>query len=261
VLLRDREGMTLAIGQASHAWVSGQLARAWGNDQFPAPEPFEEMCLAAEQHDIGWSDWDLRPTLCPATGRPYSFLELPPAEHVALWSGAPGRLLTQSRYAALLVSMHGTTLQGRRDLDQLEPGDRALVQRYLQEQRELQEELIGLLGADRRRLAGNRALIWAWDGISLALCLGWQTLTNDVPAGSGSAALSLRMTGEDEFTLRPWPFRAARLELRCEGRELAGPFDDEWAMHEALDRAPSTALSFTLSCGGASCPRLGAPSP
>jgi hypothetical protein len=247
VVLREQDGTSFAVGQASHAWISGQLARAWGNGQFPAPQPFEEVCLAAEQHDVGWTDWDLRPSLNPDTGLPYSFGELPVAEHIELWSGAPDRLLTQSRYAALLVSMHGAALQTRRDLDRLAPADRAVVQRYLAEQCELQDELIALLGADRDEVARNRRLVWAWDGISLALCLGWQTLMNDVPAASGSAELSLAMTGPDVFSIEPWPFGANRLELHCEGRELAGPFEDEQAMREALDRAPSTTLSFTLT--------------
>ena len=49
------------IGQPAHAWVSGQLARAWGNAAFPAPAPREPFCLAAEQHDVGWADADLAP--------------------------------------------------------------------------------------------------------------------------------------------------------------------------------------------------------
>jgi hypothetical protein len=48
----DDDG-ALAIGQLSHSWLSGQLARAWGNDRFIAPEPREEIVLGAQQHDIG----------------------------------------------------------------------------------------------------------------------------------------------------------------------------------------------------------------
>jgi hypothetical protein len=247
VLLRKpADGTTIAIGQASHAWISGQLARAWGNDPFGVPEPREEVCLAAEQHDIGWTEWDLHPALNPDTGLPYSFMELPVSAHIELWSGAPSKLETQSRYAALLCSMHGCKLQTRRDPDKLAAADRALVERYLDEQRALQEELIGLLGADRDQLARNRRLLWAWDGISLALCLGWQTLMNEVPAISGDAELSLELTGSDLFALDPWPFRAPRVELRCEGRELEGPFEDERSVRDALDRAPSVELSFTV---------------
>jgi hypothetical protein len=246
MLLRNDEETTLAIGQASHAWISGQLARAWGNQDFAAPEPFEEVCLAADQHDVGWNECDLRPSLNPATGLPYSFIELPVSTHVELWSGAPAKLLTQSRYAAVLVSMHGTTLQSRRDLDALEAADRVLVEGYLAEQRRLQEQLIALLAADRDQLARNRRLLWAWDGISLALCLGWQTLMSDVPTATGSTELALEMTGTDVFTLNPWPFDARRLQLHCEGRRLLGPLDGDEAIAEALDRAPSVSLSFTL---------------
>ena len=56
-----RRGEDLVVGQPAHAWVSGQLARAWGNAAFPAPAPREPFCLAAEQHDVGWADADLEP--------------------------------------------------------------------------------------------------------------------------------------------------------------------------------------------------------
>jgi hypothetical protein len=97
VLLREEGGDVLCIGQASHAWISGQLARAWGNDLFPPPSPREEVCLAAVQHDIGMAGWDLQPSLNPATGRPHSFLEMPLPVHLELWTAAPSKLLTQSR--------------------------------------------------------------------------------------------------------------------------------------------------------------------
>ena len=62
-------GSVVAIGQASHAWLSGQLARAWGNDAFAAPAPREEVVLGALQHDIGMADWD-RDAGAPTRHRP-----------------------------------------------------------------------------------------------------------------------------------------------------------------------------------------------
>src|SRR5882757_3725288 len=76
VILRRDGDAVLAIGQASHAWLSGQLARAWGNDRFPVPAPFEEVCLGALQHDIGMAEWDLRPERHPETGLPKQFFEV-----------------------------------------------------------------------------------------------------------------------------------------------------------------------------------------
>src|SRR5437763_10480622 len=145
MLLRQEGRSVLAIPQQSHAWISGQLARVWGNDRFPSPEPWEEVCLAAEQHDIGMAGWDLEPTLNPDTGLPHSFLEMPLEVHLGLWDAAPRRLLVQSRYAALLVSMHGSRLYRRRNLDELEAAQAEAVRSYLERQRAFQEWLIASL--------------------------------------------------------------------------------------------------------------------
>ena len=102
MLVREDGDAVLAIGQASHAWLSGQLARAWGGDAVVPLQPREEVCLAAEQHDVGMARWDLAPALNPDTGRPRSFMEMELAVHLRLWRAAPENLLTQSRYAALL---------------------------------------------------------------------------------------------------------------------------------------------------------------
>src|SRR3954447_15129244 len=116
VLLRRDGDDVIAIGQPAHWWVSVQLARVWGNDRFGAVEPWEEVCLAAEQHDVGMADWERAPTLNPATGLPRSFMELELDEHLDIWWQAAPLVLPQSRYAAVLVSMHGTALYERRDL-------------------------------------------------------------------------------------------------------------------------------------------------
>src|SRR5215218_10899380 len=134
-------GDGLLVGQPAHAWVSGQLARAWGNAAFPPPAPREPFCLAAEQHDVGWADADLAPVAGP-DGRPLSFMEQPRSVHVAIWRGAARRLLAQSRYAALLVSLHGTSLYERWvDPDAYGPEIGAAIREYLDGQRGLQAKL------------------------------------------------------------------------------------------------------------------------
>jgi hypothetical protein len=248
MLLREQADAVLAIGQASHAWVSGQLARVWGNDQFAAPEPREDVCLAAEQHDVGMAEWDLRPSLNPRTGLPHSFTELPVETHVSLWAEAPGKLLSQSGYAALLVSMHGTALNERRDPATLSASHGKLVRDYLKRQRRLQATLAGQLGADRGELARNQRLLWTWDSLSLALCLRWRELRlRTVPATDGSLELSLREQEPDRFTLDPWPFASQRVEVHCEGRCLHGRFGTEAQLHEALKLAPLIKTSFALA--------------
>ncbi len=141
MLLRPDGDAVICIGQASHAWLSGQLARAWAE-----VEPREEVCLAAEQHDVGMAQWDLAPALNPETGRPQSFMEMALDVHLGLWSAAPQRLFTQSRYAAALVSMHGTALYEMRDLEKMSVEDADKVRTYLAGQRALQRELAEQVG-------------------------------------------------------------------------------------------------------------------
>lgn len=256
MLLRGDDRGSLAIGQASHAWISGQLARAWGNADFPAPEPYEEVCLAAEQHDVGMAAWDLSPSRDPQTGLPHSFMEMPLPVHLELWRHGPRRLLSQSRYAALLVSIHGSRLYARRDLDQLDPAEANAVRDYLAEQREFQEQLLASLRADPSAGASarpepvgcNSQLIWIWDYLSLALCLDWApTTAHKVPAAEGPMELALEPTPSPRrATLKPWPFGKAVVALRCEGRRLSAPTGSEEELRSALAQAPWETLELEL---------------
>jgi hypothetical protein len=243
----DRDGVIL-IGQASHAWISGQLARAWGNERFAAPDPFEEVCLAAEQHDVGWIERDLEPVLDPSSGWPQSFMQTALDEHLALWRAAPDRLLSQSRYAALLVSLHGSALYGRRRPDQMTPVDRAKIESYLRGERERQNRLASQLGVGPEERTRNQRLIFAWDAISLALCLGWPPRAIDqVPVEGGETVeLSFEPGGGERSRLEPWPFALRSLEVCCEGVRLDRRPRDRGELLELLRGAAPRRMSFTL---------------
>jgi hypothetical protein len=228
VLLREGGEAVVCIGQPAHAWLSGQLARAWTLEPV---EPWEEVCLAAEQHDLGMADWDALPELNSSTARPYSFMEMPLATHLRLWTAAPARMLTQSRYAALLVSMHGTALYEMRDLARMSAADADAVRTYLAAQRALQEALGA--GLDAEQVRRNQRLLWIWDFLSLGLCLGWE--------GRSVEGVTLKAD-----TIDPWPFAADRVLLRTEGRRLEGRFHDEASLHVALAAAPWVELRFEL---------------
>lgn len=254
LLRRDDRGV-LAIGQPSHAWVSGQLARAWGNQRFGAVEPFEEVCLAAEQHDIGMAVWDLEPTLNPDTGLPHSFIEMPLETHLGLWTAGPRRLLAQSRYATLLASMHGARLYEMRDLEKLSAPEAEAVTSFLAGQRAFQDELVGSLRTDPAMAAAaepatvkrNSDLIWSWDFMSLALCLDWAPCTvRRVPTASEPADLELTAAGPGASGLDPWPFAADTMTVRCEGRRLGETYETEQALQAALANAPWETAHFEL---------------
>jgi Protein of unknown function (DUF3891) len=257
MLLREvDEDAVVAIGQAAHAWLSGQIARAWGNERFGEVVPREDVCLGATQHDIGMALWDREPGFNPRTGLPCSFMEMPLPLHLELWSAAPHRVATQSRYAALLVSLHGTALYGQRDLARLEPQAAAAIRAYLAGQRDLQRELIRQLRSDPAAapsssdalIERNQRLVLGWDWLSLALCLRWApTRFEGVPAADGPVAIELAPgSGADVLTLDPWPFRSERVELKTEGRLLRGRFADEASMRAAIDAAEWVTVRFAL---------------
>lgn len=230
----------VCVGQASHAWISGQLARAWGNAEFAAPDPLQDVCFAVEQHDAGMAEWDLHPALDPQTGRPLSFLKMPEATHLQLWSAAPGKVMATSPYAALLVSMHGTSLMRHR-----EPS--AAVEAYLAEQQRLQTELLVALGEDEERVTRNRQLLWALDHLSLTLLVeGWSPAS---VVGPGRVELLVEVIREGLAIVDPWPFAGPDVRVSCWGRRLEGRYEQEGHLHAALERAPFRRLQFTLRPG------------
>jgi hypothetical protein len=252
MLLRpDGDGAVVAIGQASHAWLSGQLARAWGNGRFARPEPHEEVCLGAEQHDVGMAEWDRTPARHPETGLPREFFAMDRRTHLALWAAAPGKMLTQSAYAALLVSLHGTGL-----LERFPPrtaGDaelERLIAEHLGAQRRLQQRLAVELGAADDELLRNQALLAAWDDLSLALCRNQAPHdVHGVPVtGDESTTLALRRGGGDvpAWTLDPWPFAGDVLRVQAEGRRLTGTYGDDAELHAVLRRAPLVRVVLEL---------------
>ncbi len=244
MLIRDDGDSWLAIPQPAHALLSGQVARAWGNDRFATPDPYEGVCLGAEQHDVAWAQWDLRPPLNAQQRRAASFLEAPFDERLAIWDGAPDKVLAQDPLAALLVSLHGRNVHTLYlNADFLEPAQAAAVAAYLERERVFQERLFPLLPIAREDAERAAALVLCVDALSLRLCHGWPA--GDLPPVDG---ITISCTPVDEVTatLDPWPLSVPQLEVVINARRMSERFDDEPALHAALGAAPWTTLRWTL---------------
>jgi hypothetical protein len=78
--------------------------------------------MAAEQHDIGWLDWETEPTFNPGTGRPHLFREVGAAAHAPMWTKGVQRACDAwGTHVALLASRHGGVQAGfKKMLEQLD---------------------------------------------------------------------------------------------------------------------------------------------
>ncbi|HIC88428.1 MAG TPA: DUF3891 family protein [Anaerolineae bacterium] len=249
----------LIIPQPAHAWLAGQLALHWGNDRFVRPAPRAEVILAISQHDNGWAEWEQEPHLNPETGQPRSFKEVELNEHLGIWHRGVARMLLQNRYAALLLSLHSTSLYAPRLRDEATlPHERDRIRAYLGEQEALQKELRQALTEDERyaqaleeaSLQANLCLLKACDALSLHLCGGATkpfTLT-DVPERAADVRTTIRVTpGQDAWQLSPYPFDEEPLEVHVEARVLSQvQFEDEVDFHTALGISKVERLSWQL---------------
>jgi hypothetical protein len=255
MLVRPEGDAVLLIAQPAHAAVAGQLARAWGNERFGAVEPFAEVCLGAELHDIGWVEWERNPTLNPSTGLPHTFLEVSAGTRADIWGPAAETALPFGRYAALLVSLHGTGLYEMFGVGNASAVDAERMRQAVERNYRLQERLLVSLRGDEvmgdyasdAAVRRNRRLVAAWDGMSLALCHG---LTSErafraVPAADGEIDVTFRPAA-DSVTVDPWPFSDGDVAVRIDCRRVAGRFTDEAAMRAAIDAAEWVTLSVRL---------------
>jgi Protein of unknown function (DUF3891) len=257
MLHRKVEEGLIIISQPAHAWVSGQLARHWGNKIFGEFTPREEVLQAAALHDIGFLDWERKPTLNPQTGLPHTFLDLPVPVHLDIWSKGIQQMLRYGRYPALLVSMHFTWLC-RTHGAQLPEEQHQLEENFLEDQAALQTTLLTSLRNDfyyeayssEEIIALNRQLVSLWDWLSLLLCMGFpeECVVDKVPALNELTQLRLKpVQGEStKVAVEPWPFRDERVTITCEGRQLLKSYSNERELRKAIRAASPITLKFDL---------------
>ncbi|MDQ6906010.1 MAG: DUF3891 family protein [Chloroflexota bacterium] len=248
------EGMVV-IGQPAHARLVGSVGRAWGRPPFGMPPHPDETLLAAEQHEVGMLPWEIAPTFNPATGLPHAYLELSRADHLALWRDAGSLMLTQSRYAALLVSRHGVWIFSQYDRPPDDPAERAAVAAYLHRERAFQSRIRASLAAEPAyreavrppTLRQSHFVFTIWDRIAVHACYGMPVPEWGVPAvyrwdrvpiSGGTMPLTLSFVAPDRWTLDPWPITVDELRLVGEGRLLRNHYGNETEMREALEIAP-----------------------
>jgi hypothetical protein len=236
MLFRDQSSGVLAISQPAHAWISGQILRAW-RERLPEP-----LLLAAEQHDIGWLDWETTPSFNPQTGRPHMFREIGAAMHAPMWiKGVERARAAWGAHVALLVSRHGGVIYRRYvDRHRVAEADAAAADQYLASQAPVEQAWAAMLRLDDEIMRRETAFVALADALSLALCGDLKApLELEAPVRA-SETVRLRLADKPDapftFTLSPWPFGEDALTFEAEARALpaGGRFPDEAAMRRWL---------------------------
>ena len=250
MLFREDIPASLAISQLTHAWISGQLLAAWA-DRLERP-----LVLAAEQHDIGWIDWETSPSFDAGTGRPHLFRDVGAAVHAPMWAlGVDRALGAWGARVALLISRHGGVIYRRfSDRHRLAEADAIAAEHYLTTQAPLEENWARTLGLDATVLDHDTALIAFADTVSLALCGELKTpLEVEAPGRDGDLRRLRLMSAADDlghFLLSPWPFRDGELIVEGEARPLPdGRFADAAAMQAWLAAPERVTFRVRLTPG------------
>lgn len=235
MLVQRRTDGTRLVRQHDHALMAGGLAGSWvGAEGDPGGLPFR-VVLSTALHDLAWRELDAEPLHDPESGRPYGFDDHPVEPKLAAYRAGLNRVEEISGYAALLGSLHYSSLVD---------GERAGG--FLAAEEERRARLRRELGtrAPERRVRSDLAWLKFFDGLSIRLCLtapggleealpAW--LDPGAPLAPPDGGPPVRLEWEDERTavLDPSPL-AGLVELEVPIRELPGT---RWEEPEALRRA------------------------
>jgi hypothetical protein len=237
----------LLILQVDHSKVTGWFAAHWGNDKFARPTPYASMVLAAQEHDTGWWDWEIKPQLS-SEGSPPDYIgsikHLGEKIWLDFYRHGIQRLAEQDPYAGYIVSLHadGLLTQGRGLLKYMP--DYSVypeVKEFLSEQESYRAQLMTQLkgSAEYRdfisdeQLWTNFKLMEAYDQMGQFVCNRYpfnathrkngpsNTLSN-VPAptkpGSGDTILTFIIEDESRARVEPYPFDIDPLVVSFQGR-------------------------------------------
>ena len=241
------EARLLLILQTDHSRIAGLLAAHWGNDQFAKLRPYASMVLAAQEHDSGWWDWEIKPSV-NEQGYPSDYIgsikHLGQGVWLDLYRRAIERLASRDLYAAYFVSMHGEALltQGMGLLPSM-PDYRndPAVQNFIAEQKAPRARWLAQLQADpalapwtqESHLWINFKMMEVFDQFaqfvsnrypfnSQARKNGPTNKLSNVPVpvadGKPDVTLTIDVQNEREAIVSPYPFDVSPLRVSFEGR-------------------------------------------
>jgi Protein of unknown function (DUF3891) len=258
----------LAIMMHEHTALSGQFARAFGNDRFEPAMPAELVVYVVAHHDAGWADFDRDPATDEKTGLPYNLVETP-AQYITVTSRqSPDFNQRHHAYCGLLSSMHSWGLYNGRYgisnlvlIDRFPPQDRPIVQKMLDAELARQSKLKAEMARDaqvsawldERHVFQNYKQLQFCDTLALyfnrthASARGEQAFGHVPLDMEQDATVTIRPRAPGVYELSPYPFAANDAEFAFAGR-LIEPHQQEtnggWPA--VLKKAPTQWERFRL---------------
>jgi hypothetical protein len=261
------------ITHPDHARLAGDFAVAWGNATFRKPEPRARVLKGIAQHDDGWAERDAHAAITregkpsafsvELVGKYSAFEEIDLEEYLAVRERAVRLMAAEDSYAALLISMHTyNLLTEHADRSTITPGNLSLLDRFLENQRQVQGELRVAIASDPTLAPGEKTdqnilehfrLLQACDNLSLLSCVAYSrpaNLLHPLPLNNGGTSeVQVFPVAPRRFRLEPWPFAEPELTFhfptrRVEGKTLASSADLTAAFSAAhVGKIPITLMS------------------
>jgi hypothetical protein len=231
----DDARLILAL-QIDHSRVAGYLAAHWGNQEFARPEPYASVVLAAQEHDIGWWEWEMCPSTLNDRGYPLDYhdgsFKYLGQLRLDFYKNAVDHVQQRDPYAAMLMAMHGVALMNAGYGKYKYPPDRTSdprVKAYVDDQEQLRLKLLERLKkSDQFGAFCSDEQVWTnyeymevFDQLAQFLCnryplnsdarkLGPTKTLNDVDVpvkdGVKPVKMSIDTIGANRAILRPYPF-------------------------------------------------------
>lgn len=276
MVCRYDESRLLLVLQIDHSRVAGLFAAHWGNQDFARLRPYVSLVLAAQEHDSGWWDWEVKPTLDPK-GYPPDYIgsirKLAKGVWLSFYRNGIERLAERDAYAAYNVSMHGEGLltQGMGLLPYMPDYTvDAEVRDYIAQQTAFRQALLPVMRdkaewkefSSGEHLWTNFKYMEVFDQLAQYVCNRYPFNSTDrkngpsnqlsntpVPVGSGEkdTILTVDVTDESHAVVKPYPFDVNPLVVSFPGRlisDRAYPTQEEFLID--FYRAERVTITYHL---------------
>ena len=248
-----------------HLDLCEQFGRAFGNDTFERPEPFEEVIYTVGHHDRGWDDADAAPVLHAESGYPCGLGTGPVPGVLDTSKRSPDFNEARHAYCGLLSSLHSwglyndrygfsefRVLGGGKSVP-IPPNDEGYVTGLLDGEIARQDRLKAVLAADpgtagwieEKALTRSYKFLQFMDTLALYFNLrhagdrSKETFVHVPMSVDADAEITITPLGGDRYSVTPFPFAGGALEVRCQGRYFEAVSDAEMDLASHLYGLPA----------------------